>query len=337
MKNQQRFNFGIVAPPACGGTSHMRTECLIEGDRPVIDVCVRCLHLLSREVFRLKTRSGDHSEDNDSEEDHEPVASLQIGSEMYQTWQEAVERDVRAESLQVTDLVGRFHSIEFSFAANQDSKTIYDEDKNPHGLVARRQEAVEGTIALRAESMKDGHWKVCVEIKNTTSLPMQPESSSGSKASSLKSSEISRSHRNEGLLSSLVSTHTILGVRDGQFVSLLDPTETCAESAAKCNNVGTWPVLVGMVGQRDMLLSSPIILYDYPQIAPESDGDFYDGLEIDEMLALRVMTMTDEEKREMRQTDIRARQILERTEGMLSGELQKLHGAIRHLKPSKRS
>jgi len=61
------------------------------------------------------------------------------------------------------------------------------------------------------------------------------------------------------------------------------------------------------------MLASPIILYDYPQIAPESPGDLFDGTEIDEILALRIMTMTDDEKREMRNTDVRARRILERT------------------------
>ncbi len=78
-----------------------------------------------------------------------------------------------------------------------------------------------------------------------------------------------------------------------------------------------------------MMLSSPIILYDYPQIAPESAGDFFDGTEIDEMLTLRIMTLTDDEKREMRGADERARLILERTEAMPVEHLMKLHGAVR--------
>ena len=78
------------------------------------------------------------------------------------------------------------------------------------------------------------------------------------------------------------------------------------------------------------MLSSPIILYDYPQIAPESAGDLYDGTEIDEILTLRIMTLTDEEKREMRSVDERARQILERTEKLSTHEMMKLHGALRY-------
>ena len=77
------------------------------------------------------------------------------------------------------------------------------------------------------------------------------------------------------------------------------------------------------------MLSSPIILYDYPQIAPESPGDLFDGAEIDEILSLRIMTMTEEEKREMRESDERARQILERTESLPEEHFMKLHGALR--------
>jgi hydrogenase maturation protease len=101
--------------------------------------------------------------------------------------------------------------------------------------------------------------------------------------------------------------------------------------------VGTWPVLVGQAGERDTMLSSPIILYDYPEIAPESPGDLFDGAEIDEILSLRIMTMTDEEKREMRQSDDRTRKILERTESMPEEQFMKLHGALRGLRSVKES
>jgi len=141
--------------------------------------------------------------------------------------------------------------------------------------------------------------------------------------------------REQALLRSLASTHTILGIQDGTFVSAVDPPESLRELAAHCQNIGTWPVLLGEEGQRDTMLSSPIILYDYPQIAPESSGDLFDGTEIDEILSLRIMTMTDDEKREMRQSDERARQILERTETLPVEQLMKLHGALRGLRPLK--
>jgi hypothetical protein len=134
------------------------------------------------------------------------------------------------------------------------------------------------------------------------------------------------------LLRSLVSTHTILNVTQGEFVSLLDPPEAYRDEAAQCRNLGTWPVLAGAEGTKDTLLSSPIILYDYPQIAPESKGDYFDGTEMDEMLALRVLTLTEEEKRQMQTGDERARRILERTEMMPNDHMLKLHGAVRGMR-----
>jgi hydrogenase maturation protease len=145
--------------------------------------------------------------------------------------------------------------------------------------------------------------------------------------------EAERKGRDEALLRSLASAHTILGVRAGEFVSLLDPPEELKEVAASCVNQETWPVLAGEEGERDLMLSSPIILYDYPQVAPESEGDLCDGAEIDEILLLRIMTLTEEEKREMRDADDRARQILERTEQLSPEQLMKLHGVVRSLRP----
>ena len=140
------------------------------------------------------------------------------------------------------------------------------------------------------------------------------------------------SRRDEALLHSLVSVHSILQVTGGSFVSLLDPPAEFRKAAASCVNIGSWPVLVGEEWQLDMMLSSPIILYDYPQIAPESSGDLFDGTEIDEILALRILTLTDAEKLEVRCGDARARRILERTEMLPSEHLQKLHGAMRGLR-----
>ena len=132
----------------------------------------------------------------------------------------------------------------------------------------------------------------------------------------------------------MLSTHTLLGIEDGAFVSLIDPPEAYRAAAAVCHNVGSWPVLAGKEGERNVMLSSPIILYDYPQIAPESQGDFFDGTEMDEMLTLRVLTLSEEEKREVREGDPKGREILERTEMLPAEHVAKLHGAIRSLRNS---
>jgi hydrogenase maturation protease len=82
------------------------------------------------------------------------------------------------------------------------------------------------------------------------------------------------------------------------------------------------------------MLCSPIVLYDYPQIAPESASDFYDATEMDEMLTLRVTTLTDAEKEEMRLSCDQARDLLQRTEESAREQLMKTHGAIRSLRPT---
>jgi hypothetical protein len=131
------------------------------------------------------------------------------------------------------------------------------------------------------------------------------------------------------LRSALVAAHVLLGVEDGEFVSLLDPPEDARDAAGNCRNVGCWPVLVGDPGARDTMLASPIILYDHPAVAPESPGDLFDLAEIDEILSLRILTMTDEEKREARVTDPRARALLDRTEALSQADLMRLHGTLR--------
>ncbi len=132
--------------------------------------------------------------------------------------------------------------------------------------------------------------------------------------------------------SSMMSTHTLLGVQEGNFISLMDPPEEYRSAAAACKNVGTWPVLAGREGERSLMLSSPIILYDYPQISPESPGDLFDGTEIDEILSLRLLTLSDEEKRELLAAGDRGQAILERTEALPPAAFAKMHGAIRGLR-----
>ena len=136
--------------------------------------------------------------------------------------------------------------------------------------------------------------------------------------------------RDEIQLRALTSTHTILGLRNAEFVSLLDPPAELKDAAAACNNQGTWPVLAGEPGEKDILLSSSIVLYDYPQVAPESPGDLFDSTEIDEILTLRILAMTDEEKREMAAADERGRALLERTEALTAADMARLHGTLRN-------
>ncbi|MCU1311036.1 MAG: hypothetical protein JWO20_2161, partial [Candidatus Angelobacter sp.] len=138
--------------------------------------------------------------------------------------------------------------------------------------------------------------------------------------------------RDKVLRQSMISAHFILSIEGGEFVSLLDPPPQYADAVAASKNVGAFPVLVGDEGDRTTILCSPIILYDYPKIAPESRGDFFDGTEIDEMLTLRVMTLTPDEQQEMHASDERARELLERTMSIPQEQMMKLHGALRTLR-----
>jgi hypothetical protein len=305
VKNRQRWNFGVVYPRAYseaeGGEEacSMRTECLVSGNaETTIELRLRFLHLQTRS---LQTSSAQSAASVPSD--------LRTGS-LPDGWQEAVEREVCVPELAVAVLLGGTTSV-FNFPPQLRVESERD------GMIEHRQEAVEGRIDVSAESVGEDLFRVSVDIQNLTPTV------------------IPAANRDVALMQSLVSTHTILGVKGGEFISLLEPPAELQELVAQCQNVGAWPVLVGEPGQGDTLLASPIILYDYPQIAPESVGDLFDGTEIDEILSLRIMTLTDEEKREIRNSDDRARQILERTDAMPVEQFVKLHGAVRGLRPLK--
>jgi hydrogenase maturation protease len=244
------------------------------------------------------------------------VARLEAAGRVYQPWHEAVEREMILPVCGVEALVQTPLSQSFTFPAGKQLEYLRDGKGLITGVIIREQSALQGMLEIRSESVGDDLFKISVRIRNRTPFAAAHQAC-----------------REDALLSSLVSTHTVLGVQDGKFVSLLAPPDQVSELAASCENVGTWPVLIGEEGQCDTVLSSPIILYDYPQIAPESAGDLFDGTEIDEILSLRIMTLTDDEKREMSQSDERARQMLERTETMPVEQLMKLHGVLRGLRP----
>jgi hypothetical protein len=135
--------------------------------------------------------------------------------------------------------------------------------------------------------------------------------------------------RAAALPDTLLAAHLLIGVHAGELVSQLDPPADLASAARECEQRGLWPVLAGKKGSTNQLLASPIILYDYPEIAPESRADSCDATEIDEILLLRVLTLSDAEKRELMAGDPRSRAILERAEALSAEELLRLHGRLR--------
>ena len=322
VKNQQRWNFGVLCPPAYSeeqngsDASAMQTECLVEGSLlTAIEIRVRFLQLIARSVGKPLQ---DDFVAGDTAEFH-LVSRLEIGDRVYQPWQEAVEREIVLPVCNLETLGQSPMSHAFSFSTGKQFEYLRNDAGSITGVIIREQSEIHGEVNLNAERVADELFKVTVRLRNSTPF----------------SASLQQGSRDNALMSSLVSTHTVLGVLDGKFASLLAPAEQIVDLAASCKNVGTWPVLVGEEGDCDTLLSSPIILYDYPQIAPESAGDLFDGTEIDEILSLRILTLTDDEKREMSQSDERARQMLERTETMPVEHLMKLHGVLRGLHPLK--
>jgi hypothetical protein len=320
VKNQQRFNFGVVYPRAYSEAQHgtdawtMQTECLVKDhDDARCLVKVRFLRMVARSVAKVRTPSAELSASEEASS--EKVERLQVGGNTFHAWQEAVEEVIEIAEFQIAGLEAQRMQWPFRLSASQEKESVRDENGFIVGFIQRDKNSVSGMINLGAEHVAPGLFKLTIHISNASRMD-----------------EVAPLSRERALGLALVSTHTILEVRGGEFVSLVDPPDTYREFVAKCQNVGSWPILVGAKGERDTMLSSPIILYDYPEIAPESPGDLFDGAEIDEILSLRILTMTDEEKREMRQADDRTRKILERTENMPDEQLMKLHGVLRGLR-----
>ncbi|MDQ3701947.1 MAG: hypothetical protein M3442_13650 [Chloroflexota bacterium] len=301
-KNQQRWTFGGIYPRAFAETSpadpwRMQTQCLVTGSSPRVAVRVRFLHVVERQVAR---RNPGGTLDF--------VDELRVDGERYLSWEETAEREVALEGLALAAPHSSWQTA-IAVPAGRVEEPLLGFAGERVGALVRSWRSLSGTVEVRAERVGGDLFRLTVEIVNTTPW--------------------SGSSRPETLRQTLVSTHTLLAVQSGEFVSLMDPPEALKAPAEACQNQHTWPVLVGEEGTRHTMLSSPIILYDYPRIAPESRGDFFDGTEIDQMLLLNVLTLTDEEKAEMRASDPRARAILERSESLTAQDFMRLNGTIR--------
>jgi hypothetical protein len=269
LKNQRRWTFGGVYPSAWAAAHPddacvMQTQCLVLGDPSALDVRVRFLQVVWRQVMDAGR----------------PVDELTVDGERLVSWEEAVEREVGPGPVEVP-------------AGSQ-----------ADGAIVRSWRALRGAVELRAEPLRPPLSLVTVRISNDIPVPQGAD-------------------RQVVLAHTFCSTHTVL--RGARFVSLTDPPCEFAAEAERCINTGTWPVLV----DDETMLSSPIILPDHPEVAPESPGDLFDGGEIDQLLTLSILAMTDEEKADMRAADPRTRAILERTQALSREELMRLHGRWR--------
>jgi hypothetical protein len=223
-------------------------------------------------------------------------------------YDEAVEREVDAV-VHLDDVLDTQHDIPVELAGGVDTETVDGSE------VCRERWELHGVLRLSARVLPGpyGVVELTVEMINASGWD-EPGAD-----------------RNAALRRSLIAAHTLIAVTDGQFVPLLDPPEWARPAAAACRTERAWPVMVGAEGSCDMLLLTPIILSDYPSIAPESAGELFDGTENDELLTLRTMVLTDEEKAEARATDERARELLDRVDSMPGEMLERLHGVVRYM------
>lgn len=294
-KNQSRWQFGVLGPP---GASHaglgeddtLAAQFLVDGAQ-AITMVVRFLQLQHRRPERERADGG-----------FEPVDELTTPSGSWLTWDEAVECE---RSFGPIALDGQQWTLAVTAEAATDIERV-----NGGRLVRDRQE-VRGELTVNNEPDGELH-RISIRISNLGAAVDRKTDG--------KDSVIARS---------MIGTHVIAEVVGGEFVSLLEPTPAAAGAVSRCHQHRCFPVLAGPHGTHDVLLVSPIILYDHPEVAEQSKTALYDCTEIDEILTLRVMTMTDEEKAQARATDPRAAQIIDQCDAMSPEAMARLHGVLR--------
>ncbi|GGQ17327.1 hydrogenase maturation protease [Actinomadura coerulea] len=298
LKNRQRWTIGGVYPRGYAERNSdrwtVRTEFLLEaGPGTEVEVTLRFLHAVHRQVMHGDT----------------PVDEIRIGDEIHTTWQEARERELAGGPVAVERLVDAPVRVPVEVAAGAEEEPV--EGKAPCGgggvRFVRSWGRVEGRVEVSAVPAGDGAVRLRVEVVNTGAAE----------------------EREDAVRAGMLCAHVLARTGGGAFVSLTDPPERLAEAAAGCGKDGLWPVLAGEPGSHDTVLAAPIVLYDWPQVAPESPGDLFDGTEIDQLLILSVLSLTEDERREMAATDPKARRVLERCGALSSDELLALHGTLR--------
>jgi hypothetical protein len=319
-KNRVRWQFGVVLPrswaepradprPTVAGSAEswfQQTECLAEaGEDAAFHVRLRFLQLQRKQVER-RTPGGAYR----------TVAALDAAGTTHLPFDEAVERQFDVV-VGLADALDGGRELRLGVPGGEDVEPVADDQGGQVGRVVRRRWPVEALLRVSARPAGTPFRALRVRIRTENATAWEePEAS-----------------RDQALTRALLAAHCFVGVSGGSFLSLLDPPAWAARAAAECENLHTFPVLAGEPGARDLVLSSPVILYDHPEVAPESPGDLFDATEIDELLSLRTLTLTDEEKREARATDPRAAAIVDRVESLPPEAMARLHGAVRSLRP----
>jgi hypothetical protein len=275
---------------------------------------VRFLHVVERIPAELTVPAIESPEDSTC---LRRVDVLDVDGHVHRAWQEAVERQLSAGTTTVAGILNGPLHVALEVHAGSEVEWLRGADELVYGALLREHQPLRVAADISALRVSADVARVRVSISNITPVTAAQVG-----------------NREAALRHALVSTHVVLGTANGgRWLSLADPPADAVEAAAACVNTGLWPILVGDPGCADTVLASPIILEDHPQVAAESAGELFDSTEIDEILSLRILTLTDEEKAEMRAADERARAILDRTEALTQDDFMRMHGTLRSAPP----
>ena len=293
-KNQSRWQFGVLGPPGASDAGLGEDDTLaaqfLIDGESELVLVVRFLQLQHR---RAERDAGGGA--------FEPVAELTSGAQSWVTRDEAVERELTFGPFDLREF-DMPRTLPIAVAAGEDTEDV------DGGRLIRTRAPISAELTVAVEP-DDGLNRVSVTVRNTGPAAADKDGA---------------------IAASLIGTHVIGEVVGGEFVSLLEPPDSAAGPVSRCTRHRCFPVLAGRPGERDLLLISPIILYDHPEIAEQSEGALFDSTEIDEILTLRVMTMTDEEKAQARATDPLAAELIDRCDAMSPESMQQLHGILRN-------
>jgi hypothetical protein len=249
-----------------------------------------------------------------SPEGWQPVDELLVSGTRWIPFHEAVAREIPLLDIPLDELTpGRVLAV--TVPAGEDIEDLLDGGR-PVGRLVRTRQALQGTVTVTRREGSDPRL-VVVGVRVDNHTPWAPGDVPG------------WTPRDVAARHSFVGTHVLVSARGTRFVSLLDGPGWADADTSSCRQHRCWPVMVADDDGTDAVLVSPIVLGDHPSIAPESAGDLFDATEIDEILTLRVMTMTEQEKAEARGTDPRAAAILARCDAMTDEAMVQLHGARR--------
>ncbi len=303
-KNRIRWQFGVVVPRAylsanTGETAEQQTDVLVEADAgATASVTVR-LRFLQVEARRVEAARG---------EAFEPVQSLKAGGTTYLSFDEAFEREITT-SFEAT--AGAEQVVPIAIDGGITEELLRDAAGAVVGRIERERWPLSGTLTLR-----------CNDVPGAAALR-------NVRVRVANESGVVAGERSGALRTAFVSTHVLLAAQGGRFVSVLDPIPAAAEATKTLANKHVFPVLVGDSAADEqraaLMLSSPIILYDFPAVAPQTDSDAFDATEVDELLTLSVLSLPDAERDEARATDPRARAIIERAESFSMQDLARVH------------